>query len=140
MVADVALMLMLAPMVWLGALFFLVLLRALLRKEWAAAVAWVLLFTVLSAADSQSAPIFLVFFLILSSLFVFLMIRFGLLTLVANFVFWQVLSNFPLTTQSSAWYSGISLTGILLIAAIALYAFYTSLGGRPVFGGAVLEE
>jgi hypothetical protein len=140
MVADVALMLMLAPMVWLGALFFLVLLRALLRKEWAAAVAWVLLFTVFSAADIQSAPIFLVFFLILSSLFVFLMIRFGLLTLVANFVFWQVLSNFPLTTQSSAWYSGISLTGILLIAAIALYAFYTSLGGRPVFGGAVLEE
>ena len=88
MVADVALMLMFAPMVWLGALFFLVLLRALLRKEWAAAVAWVLLFTVFSAADSQSAPIFLVFFLILSSLFVFLMIRFGLLTLVANFVFW----------------------------------------------------
>ncbi len=139
MVADVALMLMFAPMVWLGALFFLVLLRALLRKEWAAAVAWVLLFTVLSAADSQSAPIFLVFFLILSSLFVFLMIRFGLLTLVANFVFWYVLTNFPLTTQGSAWYSGISLTGILLIAAMAFYGFYTSLGGRPVFGGAVLD-
>ena len=140
MVADVALMLMSAPMVWLAALFFLVLLRALLRKEWAAAVAWVLLFTVFSAADIQSAPIFLVFFLILSSLFVFLMIRFGLLTLVANFVFWQVLSNFPLTTQSSAWYSGISLTGILLIAALTFYAFYTSLGGRPPFGGAVLDE
>jgi len=28
----------------------------------------------------------------------------------------------------------------MLMAAIALYAFYTSLGGRPVFGGAVLEE
>jgi hypothetical protein len=140
MVADVALMLMFAPMVWLGALFFLVLLRALLRREWAAAVVWVFWFTVFSAADIQSAPIFLVFFLILGSLFVFLMIRFGLLTLVANFVFWQVLSNFPLTTQSSAWYSGISLTGLLLIATIMFYAFYTSLGGRPVFGGAVLEE
>jgi hypothetical protein len=30
-------MLMFAPMAWLAALFFLVLLRALLRKEWAAA-------------------------------------------------------------------------------------------------------
>ena len=88
-------MLMSAPIVWLAALFFLVLLRALLRKEWAAAVAWVLLFTVFSAADSQSAPIVLVFFLILSSLFVFLMIRFGLLTLVTNFVFWQVLRTSP---------------------------------------------
>ena len=88
MVADVALMLMLAPMFWLGALFVLVLLRALLRKEWAAAVAWVLLFTVVAAAGIQFAPIVLVFFLFLSSLFVFLMIRFGLLTLVTNFVFW----------------------------------------------------
>ena len=68
------------------------------------------------------------------------MIRFGLLTLVANFVFWYVLTNSPLTTQESAWYAGISLAGILLIAALALYAFYTSLGGQPVFGGAVLEE
>ena len=46
------------------------------------------------------------------------------------------------TTDSarSAWYAGISLVGILLIATITFYAFYTSLGGRPVFGGAVLEE
>jgi hypothetical protein len=50
------------------------------------------------------------------------------------------MANFPLTTQGSAWYASISLTGILLMAAMALYGFYTSLGGRPVFGGAVLEE
>jgi hypothetical protein len=30
--------------------------------------------------------------------------------------------------------------GILLMAAIAFYGFYTSLGGRPIFGAAVLEE
>ena len=27
-----------------------------------------------------------------------------------------------------------------LIVAMAAYGFYTSLGGRPVFGGAILEE
>jgi len=68
------------------------------------------------------------------------MIRFGLLALVTNFVVWSSLAGFPLTFQGSAWYAGIGLTGFLLIAAIAFYAFYTSLGGRPVFGGAVLEE
>jgi len=26
------------------------------------------------------------------------------------------------------------------MAALAFYGFYTSLGGRPLFGGAVLEE
>jgi hypothetical protein len=30
--------------------------------------------------------------------------------------------------------------GAVLIAALALYGFYTSLGGRPAFGCAVLEE
>jgi hypothetical protein len=49
-------------------------------------------------------------------------------------------TSFPLTTQMSSWYAGISLAGILFMAAMALYGFYTSLGGRPVFGGAVLEE
>ena len=82
-------------MLWLAGLFFLVLLRALLRKEWAAAVAWVLLFTIFAAAGNQFAPDVLVGSLILNSLFVFLMIRFGLLTLVTNFVFWYVLTTFP---------------------------------------------
>ncbi len=68
------------------------------------------------------------------------MIRFGLLALVANFMVYTTLKNFPLTTQGSAWDSGISLAGILLIATLAFYGFYTSVGGRPVFGGAVLEE
>jgi len=139
-VADVALWLIFGLFFWLAALFVLFLLRALLRKEWAAAVAWVLLFTVFGAAGSQFAPDVLLGNLIFSGLAVFVLIRFGLLALVANFIVYYILHSFPLTTQGSAWYSGISLAGILLIAAMAFYGFYTSLGGRPVFGGAVLEE
>jgi hypothetical protein len=78
--------------------------------------------------------------LIVLGVTVFLLRRLGLLWLVAVCVFGDVLSNFPLTTQGSAWYAGISLAGILLMAAMAFYGFHTSLGGRPVFGGAVLEE
>jgi hypothetical protein len=139
-VADVALALIFGLFFWLAALFVLFLLRALLRKEWAAAVAWVLLFTFFAAAGSQFAPDVLVGTLIFSGLAVFVMIRFGLLALVANWMVYYILQAFPLTTQGSVWYSGISLAGILLIAALAFYGFYTSLGGRPVFGGAVLEE
>ena len=71
---------------------------------------------------------------------VFLLRRLGLLWLVVVFVFGSFPPSFPLTTQSSAWYAGISLTGILLMAAMAFYGFYVSLGGQPIFGGAVLEE
>ena len=139
-VASVASALVEAPFFWLLALFVLFLFKVLLRKEWAAAVAWVLLFTVLATPGGQFDPVAFVGALIFFGLAVFVMIRFGLLALVTNFMVYFVLGRFPLTTQASAWYSGIGLAGILLIAALALYAFYTSLGGRPVFGGAVLEE
>ncbi len=126
----------------LAILFVLFLLRALLRKELAAAVAFVLLFTVFEAlgAGRQFVLFNLVAGLIFWGLSAFVLIRFGLLAFVVSGFFTGLLSNFPLTTQWSAWYAGISLAGILLIAAITSYAFYTSLGGRPVFGGAVLEE
>jgi hypothetical protein len=78
--------------------------------------------------------------LILSGLSVFLLIRFGLLAVVASEVFNNILGSFPLTTQMSSWYSGLSVTGILLLAAIAFYGFYVSLAGQPLFGGKFLEE
>ncbi len=42
-IADISSILIGAPFAWLAFLFVLFLLRVLLRKEWAAAVAWVLL-------------------------------------------------------------------------------------------------
>jgi hypothetical protein len=122
-------------------LFVLFLFRALLRKDWAAAVAFVLFLSVMISAGNQYALLAFVANLILNGLAVFLIIRLGLLAEAAAFIFQScLLENFPLTTQGSAWYAGISLAGILLMAAVAFYGFYTSLGGRPVFGGAVLEE
>jgi hypothetical protein len=137
-VAQQALTLMLGPIFWIALLFVLFLLLALLRKQWAAAVAWALLFGVLAPLGNN--PVAVVGALMFSSLAVIVMIRFGLLALVTNFVVFNIVQNFPLTTQGSAWYAGISLTGILIMAAITSYAFYTSLGGRPIFGGAVLDD
>lgn len=119
-------------------LFVLFLFRALLRKEWAAAVAFTLFFAVLFAYSG--GPFVLVWNLIFFAN-VFLLIRLGFLALMAQGVFgFCLLNGFPLTNQGSAWYAGIGMAGILLMAAMALYGFYTSLGGRPVFGGAVFEE
>jgi serine/threonine-protein kinase len=122
-------------------LFTLFLLRALLRKQWLAAIVCVLLITFFRppSADPFTA-VTVVSILITTSLTVFLFLRFGLLAVVASYFFDDILGNFPLTTQMSAWYSGLSFAGILMMAAIAIYAFYTSLGGRPAFGGAVLED
>jgi hypothetical protein len=102
-IADMASIMIGAPIFWLAALFVLVLLRALLRKQWAAAVAWVLLFSVFSTAQSQFAPFVVLGTLVFFGLAVFCLIRFGLLTLITNFVFYYVLGNYPLTTQGSAF-------------------------------------
>ena len=125
----------------LAFLFVLFLFRALLRKEWAAAVAFVLFLSIFFAVGGQYPTVSFVTNLILNGLAVFLVIRLGLLAEAAAFIFqFCLLENFPLTTQGSAWYSGISLAGILVMAAVTFYGFYTSLGGRPIFGGALLEE
>jgi hypothetical protein len=125
----------------LAFLFVLFFFRVLLRKEWAAPAAFVLFLSGLFAAGSQDSAITFVTLLILNGSAVFLIIRLGLLAEAACFVFqFCLLENFPLTTQGSVWYAGISLAGILLMAAMAFYAFYISLGGRPVFGSAVLDE
>ena len=133
-IADLAIALPADLFIPLIFLFVLFLFRALLRREWAAAVACVLFFSVFLALGSPDVPINLVRWLIVTGLSVFLLIRFGLLALVAQGFLYGPLSNiFPLTTQMSSWYAGFSLAGILLVAALTLYAFYISLGGRPVF-------
>ena len=124
----------------LAFLFVLFLFRSLLRKEWVASLAWVLFLSVLLSAGSDSVPVALVQSLIVFGVTVFLLTRLGLLYLVVTFVFVGLLLNCPLTTQGSAWYAGISLAGVLVIAALAIYGFYTSLGGQKVFEGKLLED
>ena len=70
----------------------------------------------------------------------FIIFRFGILAFLADQVVFLLLLLFPITAQLSAWYSGIGITGFALLLAFALYAFYTSLGGRPVFGTPRFDE
>jgi hypothetical protein len=46
----------------------------------------------------------------------------------------------PLTLDVSSWYARCSFTAVAIFAAIVLYAFRTSLGGRPIFGTPRLDE
>jgi len=140
-IADLSNNLILSLFISFVFLFVLFLLRVLLRKEWAAAIVCILLITFFRPPSAEPlTSVVVVTGLISTGLTVFLLIRFGLLAVVASFFFREFLGSFPLTTQGSVWYAGLSLAGILLMATMAFYGFYTSLGGRPVFGGAALEE
>ncbi len=124
----------------LALLFVLFLLRVLLRRQWAAGVAFVVIFTLLGALQSDAPVVIGVRDLVANTLIVIILVRFGLVALIASNVFEVFLGSFPLTSETSAWYAGIGFAGILVMIAMAGYGFYTSLGGRPVFGSASLEE
>ncbi len=116
-------------------LYFL--LRAVLRKEWLAASAFVLFFAVPSFLDG--GPISGAFALVVAAAEILVFLRFGLLALVFSNLFGHSL-QFPLTADPSAWYAGTSLFLLLVLAGVAVYGFRIALGGRPAFSGAHLED
>jgi len=66
--------------------------------------------------------------------------RYGLLALVVGLVVQNVLLVFPLTSHLARWYAPVGLAGIFVIAAVGVYGFYTSLGGKPLFSAAALDN
>jgi hypothetical protein len=70
----------------------------------------------------------------------FLLMRFGIVTIVlASFVANSLIA-FPITLEASAWYSGVWYTALAIIAAIVIYAFRTSFGGCPLLGTPQLDD
>jgi Protein kinase domain len=114
-------------------LFFL--LRSVLRKEWLAAGVYVLIL----GLSPGGGPIAAAFGLVVAAAYMFVLFRFGLLAWVFA-GFFRSLLDFPLTTDSSAWYAGTSLFLLLVLTAIAVYGFRIALGGRPMFSGITLDD
>jgi len=109
--------------------FFLIfLLRALLKNQWIAGVAFALIFASLNLAESGH-PIFNTFisFLVLFAL-AFLVLRWGLLSSAVALLFMNA-TNVP-GPQPSAWYFQGAVVVLVGAAAAGIWAFHTSLGGR----------
>ena len=71
---------------------------------------------------------------------VFVYFRFGLLAMATVAIVMMFLVMLPITTHPEVFYFEMGLTGLVLLLAFALYAFYTSLGGRPIFGTPRLDD
>jgi serine/threonine-protein kinase len=113
-------------------LFFL--LRAALRKEWLAAAAFAVILALPFESGGFGGPIAFAFGLIQAAALIVVFLRFGFLVFVFAIYFSHFL-EFPLTTDSSAWYAGTSLFLLLVLAALAVYGFRIALAGRPRLSG-----
>jgi hypothetical protein len=73
-------------------------------------------------------------------IFVVALLRFGLLTFAVVFFTNQMLQRVLWTSHLTAWYGAPMVVTMLVIAALAVFAYVQSRGSAPLFGKALLAE
>ena len=77
--------------------------------------------------------------IVLWGMMLFVMIRLGLLALLALWLFTSSIGLVPLTFDASSWYFGRSALWILLLSLLAFWAWWDSRAGRPLLRGELLQ-
>jgi serine/threonine-protein kinase len=120
----------------LGILCLLAILRMVIRSDAVVFAGFVLIPIVVTTAGlirSIINPwIFVANELIFLTLCIFVVMRYGLVALAVSMLVESILVDYPMTLQSSQWYSSASFGALAVVALIAIYGFHTSLAGRPV--------
>jgi len=119
-----------ATLLW----FFLIFLfRQVLRNEWLAAAAFVILFSVEQGLREEDFAVAIVVFFIIYSLAAIALVRFGLVSLAAALFFTDFLLNAPMTANFSHWFIGSTIFVYATAAGLSLFAFYTALAGQKLW-------
>jgi serine/threonine-protein kinase len=115
------------------ALLSLVLLQLLFRKRWLGAIGFVVIFTGANLWSGVANPV--VDWLaaaLLTGLGLWLLVQWGFLATVVAILCADLVMTLPLTSDLSIWYASHGLIGAGIVAAIALFGFYTSRPARRV--------
>ncbi|MEE8586439.1 MAG: serine/threonine-protein kinase, partial [Acidobacteriota bacterium] len=114
-------------------LSLLVLLRFLLRRQWLAAVVFLLIVPLMVGRDFQLLPWVPLSALLAALVILLVLLRFGVLALIACLYCTLMLQGAPLSPNLSAWYAHATLVPLGFVAAMACYGLYAATHGRPVF-------
>jgi hypothetical protein len=126
----------------LGYFFLLLLFYALLRKQWLAALAiWLIQVSISGFAFASSGPwhSWLGVFAI-ATLYTIASTRFGLLAVMSLQIFFTLSFHYPITGDFSSWNSGTTVFVLIIVIGLAVYGFYTSLAGQPLFRSRILHD
>jgi protein kinase-like protein len=118
----------------------LLLFSILLRKERLAIALFWLVVVGFEGLASDNLTTGLIAAAINSAIFLFLLVRFGLLATIFAEFFLLLGVLYPLTSDFSAWYSGVTIFALAIGLTVAIYGFFTSLGGQPLFRGSLLQD
>ena len=125
--------------IWLSLMMlsFVVVLRLAFRIEWLVVV------VAIGVLPMSGAVLFnpgsWILGVLFSAVFLWMVLRWSLLGAI---IFFSIpdMSELAITYDPSRWYSSVGIVQFALLAGLAFYGFYTSLGGRPVLRKAFLEE
>jgi serine/threonine-protein kinase len=124
----------------LGYLCLISTLRVLTRRDSFAVLAVVGFLIVINSQDASSWIAGGVFGLLFGTVLMFLLMRFGLVAMLVMFWTEILFLTVPITMHPSAWYSTAGYAALVLIGAVALYGFRTSLAGRPLLDSLGSED
>jgi serine/threonine-protein kinase len=115
--------------------FFLVFfgLRMLLRKEWIAAIVFVVIFVAQHGLTGRYVKVELPAMTLVYSIALLIVIRFGLVPLAVAIFTINMLGNIPFSSDFAAWYMTSSILALASVLVIASWGFYHSLGGQPLW-------
>lgn len=109
-------------------------LRMLLRKDLLAAIATSLLFTFVfsGALNSSQWQLRAAIYIGLYAVLMFVLLRCGLVATLATMFFINDFNTLHLGTDWTTWYAPSGFASVLLLAGIALFAFWRSLGSQEL--------
>jgi len=113
-------------------LFVFFVLRITTKRYWAAVTILGLLYALLYSGQ-ENVVAEGIGAIIISSVLVIALLRFGLLGVIVAFTVLNFMEGFPVALDPSRWYFARGFIPVLIVLALAVYAFRISLGQRPVF-------
>ena len=113
--------------------------RVITRRDWAAVAILVVINAASAAVISEGHWILAAVSIVANTLGLILLLRFGIVVLLAwNFAA-PLIGTAPLTLHLSQWYGGTTLIVAAVVAAVTIWAFRASLAGRPLFSEALFD-
>ena len=112
----------------LSCVFLLSLMLLLVRVQWLAALVSIGLISLVSALPGAALSM-----IVLCGFTFLCLLRLGLLSTVALLYVYNIGATFPPPTSLSLWYSDATLLATASVLVLAIYAFHTTLAGRPLW-------
>lgn len=118
---------------------FLFLLRIIARRDLFAATLFVLINGAMTAVAADNHWLGLILGISGGTVGMVLLLRFGLLAIIAESFVALVVGRLPVAEDLSSPYLLITIFGLIAVTGLALYAFRVALAGKPILSEALLE-